>query len=87
MSLVPHPWKSLNKLCLRVTPKASSNRVKAEEAGGEWLIRVYVTVPPENGKANEAVIKLLAKEMELPKSAFSIIKGAGDRDKIVVIKR
>lgn len=44
---------------LRVTPKASRNEIREEEG----QIRVYVTTVPENGKANEAVIKLLSKAL------------------------
>ena len=47
-------------LCVKVTPKASQNRIKVEynPDGSINLIRVYVTVAPEYGKANKEVIKL-----------------------------
>lgn len=71
-------------LQVRVTPKASSNRIKIEEqADGTKLYRVYVTVVPEDGKANQAVIKLLAKELGLPKSSLTIVRGLSTRDKLV----
>ena len=44
-----------------------------------------VTAPSEDGKANSAVIDLLAREWRLPKSAFEIVRGATQRDKVVRI--
>ncbi len=50
-------------IIVRVTPKASSNRIKIEEmSDGSTRYRVYVTVAAEDGKANEAVLKLLANK-------------------------
>ncbi|MCA0940438.1 DUF167 domain-containing protein [Yangia mangrovi] len=62
---------------LRVTPKASRNEIREEEG----QIRVYVTTVPENGKANEAVVKLLSKALGVPKSRLTLTRGATSRDK------
>lgn len=67
------------QIAVRVTPKSSSNRIVVQ--GDD--IRVYVTAVPENGKANDAVIKLLAKASGVPKSRLSIIRGATSRDKVI----
>lgn len=48
-------------------------------------LRVLVTAPPEDGKANAAVIKLLAKAWRLPKSAFVVIAGETDRNKVLFV--
>ena len=69
------------QITVRVTPKSSSNRIVVQ--GDD--IRVYVTAVPENGKANDAVIKLLAKASGVPKSRLSIIRGATSRDKVIQI--
>lgn len=75
-------------LRVKVTPKASSNRVKAEhQADGSLLLRVYVTVAPEDGKANKEVIKLLAKELGVAKSSLVITRGLTSRDKVIEINR
>lgn len=66
------------EISVRVTPKASSNRI-VEEAG---QIRVYVTVVPEGGKANAAVIKLLAKALGVAKSRLCLLRGETARDKL-----
>jgi uncharacterized protein (TIGR00251 family) len=75
-------------LSLRVTPKAKRNRIEsiAEEADGGTALKVSVTAAPEGGKANAAVIGLLAKTWRLPKSAFTVTRGVGNRRKTVAIE-
>lgn len=69
---------------VRVTPKASANKIKLEKgADGASLIRVYVTCVPEDGKANKAVIELLAKMLGIPKTALSVIRGETSREKTI----
>lgn len=66
------------EIALRVTPKASRNVVKREDG----QVRVYVTVVPEGGKANAAVVKLLSKALGVPKSRLELVRGATARDKL-----
>ncbi|MBP2299886.1 DUF167 domain-containing protein [Azospirillum picis] len=73
------------RVALRVTPKASRNAVTgvADAVGGGRVLKVAVTAVPENGKANEAVIKLLSKAWKLPKTSLTVVAGATDRNKIL----
>lgn len=75
------------ELTIKVTPKASSNRLgeifKMED--GKSVLKIYITQVPEQGKANEAVIDLLAKCWRLPKSILSIKQGTKSRYKILSI--
>ena len=64
---------------LRVQPRA--RRTALAMAGG--ALKASVTAPPEDGKANDAVIALLSQEWRLPKSAFAVIKGATTRAKTI----
>ncbi|MBV7395036.1 DUF167 domain-containing protein [Mameliella sediminis] len=64
-------------LAVRVTPKASRNAVLRD---GDDL-RVTVITVPEGGKANAAVIKLLAKALGIPKSRLELVRGETSRDK------
>lgn len=64
-------------LRVRVTPKASRNQIQGldRDADGTARLKLQVTTVPEKGKANQAVIKLLSKELKLAKSAFTLIEG------------
>ena len=67
---------------LRAQPRA--RRTALECAAGRAL-RAAVTAPAEDGKANAAVIALLAAEWRLPRSAFGVMRGAAARDKTLSI--
>lgn len=89
MGSTPH-WSTLvgNPFAVRVTTKASANRITTTQLeDGSLLVRVYVTTVPENGKANQAVVKLLAKEMGLAKSSLTIVRGLTDRNKLVRVNQ
>lgn len=65
------------EFAVRVTPKAARNQVSVIDG----VIRVSVTTVPEDGKATQAVIKLLAKSLGVAKSRLTLIRGATSRDK------
>tara|TARA_B100001013_G_C24471263_1_gene387522 strand:- start:358 stop:645 length:288 start_codon:yes stop_codon:yes gene_type:complete len=67
---------------VRVTPRSKRNSVEVASLGH---LRVRVTVAPEGGKANAAVLKLLAKSLGIPKSRMTIIRGQTNRDKVISI--
>ena len=72
---------------VRLTPKASRNRIGPVTAGpGGPVLKVAVTQPPEGGKANAALVKLLAKSWRLPKTALKLTRGAKDRNKTLFIE-
>ena len=70
------------ELAVRVTPNAARNAVSVE---GE-VIRVSVTVVPEDGKATKSVIKLLAQALGVAKSRVVLLRGATSRDKVFRIE-
>lgn len=65
-------------IAVRVTPKAARNRISLHED----QIRIYVTTAPEDGKANVAVTKLLAKALGVAKSRLVLLRGQTARDKV-----
>ena len=73
------------RVTVRVTPGASRTAIAglAETVGGGRALKVTVTVAPEAGKANEAVIKLLARTWGVAKTSLTLIAGHGDRNKII----
>ncbi len=54
--------------------------------GTGWALKLSVSAPPEDGKANAAVIALLARTLGVAKSAISVVSGATDRRKLVEIR-
>ena len=76
------------RLRVRLTPKASKNRVGPVEraADGCAYLKAYVTTVPEGGKANKSLIKMLAKSCKVPAGKFSVALGATNRNKQIVIE-
>ena len=68
-------------LVVRVTPNAAADRIVGVEVrdDGVTVLGIRVTAVPDKGRANKAVISLLAKKMGLPKSAITIEAGATAR--------
>jgi uncharacterized protein len=65
---------------LRVAPGSARSGVVGRYGEG-WKVRV--AAPPENGRANEAVLGLLAETLRVPRAAVTLVSGHGARDKIV----
>ena len=64
-------------LHLRVTPNAGVDRIEGFETrdDGSAVLRVRVKAVPDKGKANAAVIALIARALDVPKSAIALISG------------
>ena len=69
------------RLILRVTPGA---RVEMVELG-QGLVQIKVRAKPEGGKANDAVLELLARALGVATSRLQLLRGATGRDKQVQI--
>jgi len=74
-------------LALRVQPGAGRDQVLGlvTDAAGALALKVKVSAPAEDGRANAAVLALLAKALDLPKSALSLVRGERDRNKVVAL--
>ena len=75
------------KVSVRLQPGASRAAIEGPQAlaDGRVVLRVRVTQPPEGGKANAALVKLLAKSCKVPKTKVEVIAGHGARLKTVLI--
>ena len=73
------------RIAVRLTPKAGANRVEGVRpaANGAVELAVRVGAPPEDGKANEAMLRLLAKSWRRPVSGLDLVQGAASRHKVV----
>jgi uncharacterized protein len=72
--------KTSTRVRLRVSPGARGNELVGRHGEG-WKIRV--AAPPEGGRANDAVLDLLARKLSLPRQSLSIVSGQAAREKIV----
>jgi uncharacterized protein len=70
------------RLQLRVAPGAASSGIVGRH-GAAWKVRV--TAAPESGKANAAVVRLLAATLAVPTRDVEIVSGHGSRDKTVAL--
>jgi uncharacterized protein len=68
---------------LRVSPGARRTELVGRH-GEAWKVRVAAS--PERGRANEAVLDLLSRELELPRAAVSIVSGHTAREKVVLLE-
>jgi uncharacterized protein (TIGR00251 family) len=66
------PWKDGCAITVKVTPKASRNSVLGAE---ETWLRIALTAPPVDGKANEAARRFLAEALDVSKSSVSLLSG------------
>lgn len=62
---------------VRATPKARRNAIEMGEP-----LRIWVTAPPDNGKANDAIRKLLAKALGVAPTRLTLKRGATSRGKV-----
>jgi hypothetical protein len=67
---------------LRVSPGASHSRIVGRH-GEAWKVRV--SAAPEDGKANDAVVRLLAETLCVPRADVELVAGHGARDKVVAL--
>jgi uncharacterized protein len=74
---------SATTIQVKVKPNARRSSL-TEQADGTW--RAEVRAPPIEGKANDALIALIAERFHCPKSAVTIRRGASGRTKLVTIR-
>ncbi len=65
---------------VKVHPRAKKDTITGEVGDA---IKVSLTAPPVEGRANEACIEFLAKFLNLPRSSITIAAGAGGRRKVI----
>ncbi|MBY3065020.1 DUF167 domain-containing protein [Rhizobium laguerreae] len=84
------PWSLFDdhlRLAVRLTPNGGRDALDGIEADGkgEAFLKARVTAVPEKGKANKALILLIAKSLRIAKSSVSLISGETARKKILRI--
>ncbi len=67
---------------LKISPNASKNEVIKSTEG----VKVKITAPPVDGKANKCLIEYLAKLFKVPKTSIEILRGETSKEKTLLIK-
>ena len=65
---------------VKVHPRARKNAITGEIGG---VLKVAVTAPPVEGRANEACVRLLADALNVPRASVTIDAGQGSRNKVI----
>ena len=65
---------------VRVQPRAKRNAIRPGAGGG---LKVYVTAPPEDGRANEAVVEIIADWLGVKRRQVEILSGETNRNKVI----
>lgn len=72
------------EITIKVVPGASRDRIVGMLGDA---LKIQVAAPPEKGKANEAVIRLLANSLDCPQSQISLVQGQSSARKVLLIRR
>lgn len=67
---------------VKVVPRASRSELVGEQDGA---LRVRIAAPPVDGAANEELIRLLARKLEVKPSSVAIVSGQGSRTKRITV--
>lgn len=84
-------WRAVDggvALALKVTPRSARDAVEGlvDTGGGRLALQVRVRSAPSDGAANEAVLKLLARALDVPQRSVSLMAGAAARLKQIRVE-
>jgi len=71
------------RLAVRLTPRGGADRV--DGVGEDGVLRARVAAPPVDGAANEALCRLLARELGVARGAVRVVAGEAGRRKLVEV--
>ncbi len=69
-------------ITLKISPNASKNEIIKTDDG----VKIKITAPPVDGKANKALIEFLSKEFKISKTSIEILRGETSKDKTILFK-
>lgn len=75
------------RLAVHVVPNARRSEVLIAQRGGVPVVQVRTTAPPEDGRANAAVVDLIAGTLGLARSRITLERGATARQKLLRVER
>ena len=71
------------QISVRLQPRAKRSELGGERAGA---LLVRVTAPPVDGKANDALCRLIAARAGVPRRSVEVVRGGSSRDKVVRVE-
>jgi uncharacterized protein len=71
-------------IAVRVIPRAKKNEIS--EIMKDGTVKIRLTSPPVDGKANQALIEFLSEILGIPQSNFEIVMGSTNRNKLIAIE-
>jgi uncharacterized protein (TIGR00251 family) len=78
-----HDGRKGAALTVRVTPRASKNEIV--DVLNDGTVKVHLTAPPIEGKANTALLKFFAEVLDIPVKQIEVVAGASGRDKLISV--
>jgi hypothetical protein len=78
-----HDGQKGSALAIRITPRARKNEIV--DILNDGTVKIRLTAPPVEGKANQALVEFLAEVLNVPQSKIDIVAGMTGRDKLVSI--
>jgi uncharacterized protein (TIGR00251 family) len=78
-----HDGKLGSAIAIRVTPRASSNKIT--EVLNDGTVKIHLAAAPVDNEANDKLIVFLSEVLSVPKSRIEIVAGMTGRDKLVTI--
>lgn len=83
MPITIRPHAEGATIAVRAQPGARKNAVQGEHAGA---LKVAVTAPPEDGRANDAILDVLREAFGVKRSQLEIVSGPTNRNKVVLVR-
>jgi uncharacterized protein len=76
------------RFAVKLTPKGGRDAIDgwASDAAGKPILKARVSAPPEEGKANAALIELIASALKIKKADIKIVSGTASRTKLVEVQ-
>ena len=78
-----HNGERGSALAVRVVPRSSQNEIAGIMSDGS--IKIRLTAPPVEGKANQALVEFLSGVLDVPRSKIDIVAGLNSREKLISI--
>ena len=78
-----HNGRMGSAISVRITPRSNKNEIVSIMEDG--VVKIKLTAPPVDGKANDALVKFLAETLNVSKSRVEIVAGLSSRNKLITI--